>query len=273
MRTGTARFRFGGGEWHNRLLVAITHPEKLLFPADGITKGQVADYYAAAAGQILPHLIDRPLTLQRFPQGIDREGFMQKNAGKGFPPFIERVKLPKQGGTVEYPAIADEEGLLYLVNQNTITFHIPCFRASDLAHPDRMVFDLDPSQDDFPGARFGARAVADLLTELGVDSQVMTSGSKGYHVVVPLRPTIDFDQLGRFALAVALLLSLRHPKRLTIEFLKKERKGRVFIDWLRNGFGATGVSPFSLRPQPGAPIAMPIAWGELARTDPDRHRL
>ena len=230
-------------------------------------------YYLAAAEKMLPHLTRRPLTLQRFPAGIDKPGFMQKNAGKGFPAFIERVDLPKQGGMVAYPAISDLEGLLYLANQNTITFHIPCFRTHDLEHPDRLVFDLDPTDGDLEGARFGATEVHSLLSDLDVPSWVMTTGSKGFHVVVPLAPTISFDSLGRFALAAAHLLSLRYPDRLTIEFLKKERQGRVFVDWLRNGFGATGACPYSLRPRDGAPIAMPIAWDELETTEPSQFRL
>jgi bifunctional non-homologous end joining protein LigD len=251
----------------------VSNPQKVLFPDDGVTKGEVVAYYLAAADRILPHLIGRPLTLQRFPSGIDKPGFMQKNAGKGFPPFIERVELPKQGGTVSYPAISDVEGLLYLANQNTITFHIPCFHARDLVHPDRLVFDLDPTDGDLEGARFGATEVRGFLSELEVPSHVMTTGSKGFHVVVKLSPTISFDVLGHFALAVAHFLALRHPDRLTIEFLKKERRGRVFVDWLRNGFGATGVSPYSLRPRPGAPIAMPISWVELNTTEPSQFRL
>jgi bifunctional non-homologous end joining protein LigD len=222
---------------------------------------------------MLPHLVDRPLTLQRFPQGIESPGFMQKNAGKGFPPYIRRINLPKVDGTVSYPAISDLEGLRYLVNQNTVTFHIPCFRASDLEHPDRLVFDLDPTEGDAEGARVGARAVKQLLSDWQISSWVMTSGSKGYHVVISLQPTVGFDQLSRFAQAVAYLLAHGQPDRLTVEFLKRERKGRVFIDWLRNQFGATGVCPYSLRPRPGAPIAMPIGWEELDESDPDRFRL
>ena len=262
-----------GRRCQNHRLIEVSNPQKILFPAAGVTKGEVVAYYVAAAERMLPHLIRRPLTLQRFPSGIGKPGFMQKNAGKGFPPFIERVELPKQGGTVSYPAISDVEGLIYLANQNTITFHIPCFRTYDLEHPDRLVFDLDPLDGDLAGARFAASEVHGLLSELEVTSWVMTTGSKGFHVVVPLAPTISFDALGRFALAVAHMLSLRHPDRLTIEFLKKERRGRVFVDWLRNGFGATGVSPYSLRPREGAPIAMPITWDELDATAPDQFRL
>jgi bifunctional non-homologous end joining protein LigD len=254
-------------------LIEVSNPQKVLFPNEGVTKGEVVAYYLAAADQMLPHVVGRPLTLQRFPSGIDKPGFMQKNAGKGFPAFIERVDLPKQGGTVSYPAITNLDGLLYLANQNTITFHIPCFRTDDLEHPDRLVFDLDPTDGDLDGARFGATAVQTLLSELEVPSWLMTTGSKGFHVVVPLAATVSFDSLGRFALAAAHLVSLRHPERLTTEFLKKERQGRVFVDWLRNGFGATGVSPYSLRPRDGAPIAMPIAWEDLHRTEPSQFKL
>ena len=254
-------------------MIEISHPEKLLYPKDGITKGEVVAYYQQASTRMLPHLVVRPLTLQRFPGGIDKPGFMQKNAGKGFPPFIERVELPKQDGTVQYPSIKDAQGLIYLANQNTITFHIPCFRNFDLEHPDRLVFDLDPSEGDVDGARFAAQSVANLLSELQVTPLIMTSGSKGYHVVVHLKPTIDFESLARFAQACAVVLSHLHPDRLTVEFLKKERQGRVFIDWLRNGFGATGVSPYSLRPRPRASIAMPISWDELPHTEPNQFRL
>lgn len=198
---------------------------------------------------------------------------MQKNAGKGFPKWIRRIELPKQDGTVLYPAVDDERGLAYLVNQNTITFHIPCFRASDLFHPDRLVLDLDPSEGDLEGVRLGAQAVRSLLAQWGVDSWPMTSGSKGFHVVAPLAPTVSFEDIGRFAQIVAVLLSQLHPERLTVEFLKKDRKGRVFIDWLRNGFGATGVAPYSLRPRPGAPLATPISWEELEEVKPDGFRL
>jgi bifunctional non-homologous end joining protein LigD len=247
-------------------LPKVSNPDKLLFP--GITKGEVVGYYEAASGRILPHLVDRPLTLQRFPAGIDQPGFMQKNAGKGFPAFIRRVELPKQGGTVHYPAVDDLTGLLYLANQNTITFHIPCFRASDLDHPDRLVFDLDPAEGDLEGARFAATAVRRMLSEFAIDPLVMTSGSKGFHVVVPLAPTVGFDDLAFFSHAVAYLLALRHEERLTVEFLKKERRGRVFVDWLRNHFGATGVCPYSLRARPGAPVAMPLSWEEVAEIEP-----
>ncbi|MGH8924136.1 MAG: non-homologous end-joining DNA ligase [Acidimicrobiia bacterium] len=238
-----------------------------------MTKGEVAEYYHRVAKVMLPHLIDRPLTIQRFPQGIDKQGFMQKHAGKGFPDYIERIELAKQDGTVNYPVIRDEKGLAYLANQNTITFHIPGFRASHLEHPDRMVFDLDPSEGDLEGVRFAARATAELLAALDVPTWLMTSGSKGFHLVTPLQPTISFDEMSRFAQAAATLLARSHDEEMTVEFLKKERKGRVFVDWMRNHFGPTAVCPYSLRPRPGASIAMPIDWNALDTTEPDGFRL
>jgi bifunctional non-homologous end joining protein LigD len=198
---------------------------------------------------------------------------MQKHAGKGFPDYIERIELAKQDGTVKYPVIRDAQGLAYLANQNTITFHIPGFRASLLDHPDRMVFDLDPSEGDLHGVRSAARATAEFLAALEVPTWLMTSGSKGFHLVTPLQPTIGFDELGRFSQAAATLLAASKPQQMTVEFLKKERKGRVFVDWMRNHFGPTAVCPYSLRPRPGAPIAMPIAWDSLELTEPDGFRL
>jgi bifunctional non-homologous end joining protein LigD len=254
-------------------LVVVSHPEKVLYPDSGVTKGEVAEYYHRVANAMLPHLIDRPLTIQRFPQGIQKQGFMQKHAGKGFPDYIDRIELAKQDGTVKYPVIRDEMGLAYLANQNTITFHIPGFRASHLEHPDRMVFDLDPSEGDLDGVRYAARATAEFLAALDVPSWLMTSGSKGFHLVTDLQPTIGFDEMGRFAQAVATLLAQGHPDQMTVEFLKKERKGRVFVDWMRNHFGPTAVCPYSLRPRPGAPIAMPIDWTDLETTTPDDFRL
>ncbi|MGH8957688.1 MAG: non-homologous end-joining DNA ligase [Acidimicrobiia bacterium] len=254
-------------------LVVVSHPEKVLFPDSGVTKGEVAAYYHRVAEVMLPHLIDRPLTIQRFPQGIDKQGFMQKHAGKGFPDYIDRIELAKQDGTVNYPVIRDEMGLAYLANQNTITFHIPGFRASQLKHPDRMVFDLDPSEGDLEGVRFSARATSEFLGALDLPTWLMTSGSKGFHLVTPLQPTISFDEMGRFAQAVATLLAQNHPDQMTVEFLKKERKGRVFVDWMRNHFGPTAVCPYSLRPRPGASIAMPIDWKALETTEPDGFRL
>ena len=186
-------------------LVVVSHPEKVLFPDPGVTKGEVAEYYHRVADVMLPHLNDRPLTIQRFPQGIEKQGFMQKHAGKGFPDYIDRIELAKQDGTVNYPIIRDEMGLAYLANQNTITFHIPGFRASHLEHPDRMVFDLDPSEGDLDGVRYAARATAEFLGALDVPTWLMTSGSKGFHLVTNLQPTIGFDEMGRFAQAVALL--------------------------------------------------------------------
>ncbi|HLT95365.1 MAG TPA: non-homologous end-joining DNA ligase [Acidimicrobiia bacterium] len=247
----------------------VSSPDKLLFPADGITKAEVVDYYESVADRILPHLEGRPLTLQRFPSGIEAEGFMQKNAGRYFPDSIERVEVPKEGGTTNHPLVDTTEDLLYLVNQNTITFHVWTSRQPHLDRPDRIVLDLDPSDEDGP-PRDAARAARELMQEAGLDPGLMTTGSRGYHVVAQIEPSHDFDQVGRWARQLAGIIAARHPETTTTEFLKKKRGGRVFVDWLRNRWAQSVVAAWSLRPRPGAPVATPIGWEELDSTDPDR---
>ena len=164
----------------------ITHPEKVLFPADGITKGDLAAYHDAVAPAMLPHLRGRPVTMERFPAGIEAKGFIQKSVTKGFPAWLERVEVPKHGGTVWHPLINDARALQWMTNQNCITLHVWNRRVDDLQHPDLCVFDLDPAHDDPAVLRGAALAVRDRLDELGLPSFVKTSGSKGFHIVVPL---------------------------------------------------------------------------------------
>ena len=253
-------------------LVVVSHPEKVMYPDSGVTKGEVAEYYHRAAEVMLPHLVDRPLTIQRFPQGIDKQGFMQKHAGKGFPDFIERIELAKQDGTVNYPVIRDEIGLAYLANQNTITFHIWTARLPLLERPDRLVLDLDPPKGGDP-PREAARAAREVMEDIGLSPGIMTTGSSGYHVVALIEQEHDYDAVGRAARLLAGVVAARHPDETTTEFLKKDRAGRVFVDWLRNRWAQSTVCPWSLRPRPGAPVAMPISWDELDDTDPQRWNL
>lgn len=241
----------------------ITHPEKLLFPADGISKGELAAYYEAIAPLMLPHLTGRPVTMERFPAGIEAKGFMQKDVSKGFPAFLQRMELPKKDGSVHYPLINDVESLLWLANQNCITAHVFTSRVPQLTQPDVCVFDLDPSQDDLGVLRDAALAVRQLLTELGLRSWLKTSGSKGYHIVVPLDRQAGFDTVWHFAHAAGALLVKRHPERLTQEFLKVDRAGRILIDTGRNGYGATFAAAYSVRPKAGAPVSAPCTWEEL----------
>jgi len=245
--------------------VPLTHPDKVLFPDDGITKGALAAYYEAVASIMLPHVRGRPVTTERYPAGIGRKGFIQKDVSKGFPGWLERVEVPKKGGTVHHPVAGDTRSLLWLANQNCITPHVWTSRAPDLYHPDICVFDLDPSHED-PGAlRAAALALRDLLDELGLQSWVKTSGSKGFHIVVPLDGKADFGEVHRFAHTVGTLLVSRDPKQLTQEFSKADRGGRILVDTGRNGYSATFAAPYAVRAKPGAPISAPCTWEEVER--------
>ncbi|MEM9876910.1 MAG: non-homologous end-joining DNA ligase, partial [Myxococcota bacterium] len=214
--------------------VEISNPDRIVFPDAGFSKADVVAYYERAAPLMMPHLMGRPLTLQRFPRGIGAKGFMQKNAAKHFPSFIERVPVVHQERETIYPVVHDAMGLRYLANQGTVTFHIWTTRARALDRPDHIVFDLDPPRGDPAAARTAARDVRTLLQELGLASAVCATGSQGYHVLFPVRPELDLVAIGLFCRRVAELLARRHPERLTTEFRKKNRRGRVFIDWLRN---------------------------------------
>lgn len=241
----------------------ITHPDKVLFPSDGITKGELWAYYEAASPVLLPHLRGRPLTLERYPAGIAAKGFIQKDVSRGFPDWLVRVEVPKRDGVLHQVLVEDERSLGWIVNQNTITPHAPVSRLPALERPDLCVFDLDPSCDD-PGAlRSAALAVRDLLLELGLSSWVKTSGSKGFHIVVPLDGQASFEQVWRFSHGAGALLVKRFPESFTQEFLKAERGDRILIDTGRNGFGATVAAAYAVRPKPGAPISAPCSWAEI----------
>jgi len=242
----------------------ITHPEKVLFPDEGITKGEMASYYEAIAPLMIPHIIGRPVTMERYPSGIGAKGFMHKNVSKGFPEWLERVEAPKKDGTVHYPVVRDTRSLLWIANQNCITPHVWTSRAPNLYHPDVCVFDLDPSKDDDPEVlRSTALGVRQLLAEIELTSWVKTSGSKGFHIVVPLDAKARFGEVSRFAHAVARVLIARHPDTLTQEFAKKDRGDRILLDVGRNGYSATFAAPYAVRPKPGAPVSAPCSWEEI----------
>jgi len=243
----------------------ITHPEKLLFPSDGITKGDLAAYYEAVAPVMLPHLRARPVTMERYPAGIDAEGFMHKSVARGFPAWLERVDVPKKGGVVHYPLVTDERSLLWMANQNCITPHVWISRVPDLMHPDICVFDLDPSHDEPDALRTAALALRTLLDEVGLPSWPKTSGSKGFHIVVALDGRSDIGRVGRFAHTVGSLLVRRYPELLTQEFSKADRGGRILVDTGRNGFGATFAATYAVRARPGAPVSAPCSWVEIER--------
>ena len=244
----------------------ITHPEKILFPDDGITKGELASYYEMIAPVMLPHLRRRPITMERFHRGIGAPGFFQKDVVKGFPEWLKRVEVPKHGGTVHHPIANDVRSLLWLANQNSITIHVWPSRTPNLYKPDICIFDLDPSkEDDLDGLRAAALQVRDLLAELGLRSWIKTSGSKGFHIAVPLDGKSEFGEVASFAHMVGRNLVSRDPERLTQEFMKVDRAGRILVDTGRNGYSATYAATYTVRAKPGAPVSAPCTWEEVER--------
>jgi bifunctional non-homologous end joining protein LigD len=251
----------------------ITHPDKLLFPDDGLSKADLAGYYEAVSEWMLPHVRNRPLSLMRFPDGIDEQGFFQKNTPDYYPDWIRRVEVEKKGGTVVHALVCEADTLVYLVGQNTITPHVWLSRADRLRQPDRIVFDLDPAPGaDFAAVRRAARRTGDLLRELGLEPFAQVTGSKGIHVWTPLRRRATFEDVRPFVHAAAEVLAARHPDELTTEFRKAERGGRILIDVMRNNYAQTAVPPYAVRPRPRAPVATPIEWAELSdsKLRPDR---
>ena len=247
--------------------LVITHPEKVLFPPYGgnaaITKGELAAYYEAIAPVMVPLIRGRPITMERYHRGIDAPGFIQKDVSKGFPEWLMRVEVPKKDGTVHHPIVTDTRSLLWLANQNCITPHVWTSRAPNLYRPDICVFDLDPSAEDLEALRTAALRLRDLLDELDLPSWVKTSGSKGFHIVVPLDGKMETGRVAGFAHAVGTLLVKRNPETLTQEFHKADRRGRILVDTGRNGYGATFAAPYAVRAKPGAPVSAPCTWEEL----------
>jgi bifunctional non-homologous end joining protein LigD len=245
--------------------VSITHPDKLLFPADELSKADIAAYYETVSEWMLPHVRDRPLSLMIFPDGIEGQGFFQKNTPKHYPDWIKRVEAEKKGGTVNHSVVSNADTLVYLVGQNMITPHVWLSRADRLRQPDRVVFDLDPAPGaDFAAVRRAARRTGDLLRELGLEPFAQVTGSKGIHVWSPLRRRATFEEVKPFARTAAEVLAARFPDELTTEFRKAQRGGRILVDVMRNAYAQTAVPPYAIRPRPGAPVATPIAWDELS---------
>ena len=246
----------------------ITHPDKILFPDDGITKGELASYYETIAPLMLPHLRRRPITMERYHRGISAPGFFQKDVSKGFPEWLERVEVPKHGGTVHHPIANDTRSLLWLANQNSITIHVWPSRTPNLYNPDICIFDLDPSNTDtLEPLRKTALNLRNLLTELGLPSWIKTSGSKGFHIAVPLDGKSDFGEVARFAHRVGTVLVNRDPDNLTQEFSKADRGGRILVDTGRNGYSATYAATYTVRAKPGAPVSAPCTWEEVQAGD------
>jgi bifunctional non-homologous end joining protein LigD len=254
--------------------VEVTNPDKLIFEAAGLTKTDLVGHYQRVGERMLTFVAGRPLTLQRFPNGVGARGFLQKNASDHFPDSITRFEVRKQdGGTTRYPVVDRIDDLAYLANQGTVTFHMWTSTAERPGHPDWLVLDLDPVRGDLDGARRAVHDLRELLDHFNLDGFPLATGSSGFHVWIPLDGSTTARQATLATRALAGLAAARHPQRLTVEFLKKERRGRVFVDWLRNGPTSTVVAPFSLRPEPMAPVAVPLRWDEVDGAEPDRWTL
>lgn len=258
--------------------VQVTHPEKVLFPDDGITKGELVAYYRTVAPRMLPLISGRPVTMQRFPDGIGKGGFLQKQVGRHFPDWIERVTAPNRRTRqatvreqVTYVVCRHPDDLAYLANQGCVTPHVWLSRTPDIHHPDQMVFDLDPASDDLGVLRAAASSLRGLLEELGLAAYLKSSGSRGLHVVVPLVPAADTDTVKVFSIAVAEALANRYPDDFTTEGRIANRHGRLYLDIGRNGYAQTMAAPYAVRARPGAPVSVPLDWSELDGFQPGGH--
>lgn len=249
--------------------VETSNDDKLLFPETGISKADTVAYYRDMSDLMLPHLKDRCLTLQRFPDGIGDEGFFQQRRPDYFPGFVECKPLDTADSddVVDHIVVNNVAALVYLADQAAITFHGWLAPASTPRHPDRVVFDLDPAQDDFTVVIDCARLLREALQLGGLVPYVMTTGSRGLHVVAPLSGKQAFDEVREFARDVARATADREPRRFTTEQRKKARRGRLYIDIGRNAYGQTAVLPYSLRAIEGAPVATPLDWEELSGGD------
>lgn len=248
--------------------IEISKPDKVLFPDAGVTKQDLCEYYRDVAEHLLPHVRDHPVAMHRAPDGIEEDDFFQKEVPDHFPDWIERHTLEKvEGGETTYVVPRDVATLVFLADQACITPHALLGRTDSPRHPDRMIFDLDPSVEDFDAVRRGAKLLCETLEGLDLVPYAMTSGSRGIHVYVPLDRSDDFDTVRDFAHDVGRLLADRHPDLLTVEQSKEARGDRVFVDYLRNAYGQHAAAPYSVRPLPGAPVATPLELDELDRSD------
>jgi bifunctional non-homologous end joining protein LigD len=246
--------------------VRVTHPDRVLFAAQGVTKRDLINYYLAVSDLILPHVAHRPLALVRCPQGAGSECFFQKHASAGFPNQFGHIRIKEKSATREYMTIEDERGLVAAVQVGVLELHIWCSRVDTLEQPDRMVFDFDPDEGlPFTKVRDAARDMRERLKALGLESFAMATGGKGIHVVVPLTPKHSWDEHRNFAEALARVMADEEPERFVANMSKAKRQGKIFIDYLRNGRGATAISPYSTRSRAGAYVATPVSWQQLPR--------
>ena len=251
----------------DRYGIAISSAHRVIYPNDELTKGDLADYYSAMAELMLADMANRPISLVRCPDGVAQKCFFQKHDPGTFGKHVKHVPIKESGGkTEDYIYVEDGHGILACVQMGTIEFHGWGSMVGKLDYPDRLVFDLDPDEGlDFKKVREAAKRVRDALAELGLQSFPMLTGGKGIHVVVPLDASANWDRVKVFAERFTRAAAEIDPKRFTANVRKEQRKGRIFIDWLRNQRGATAVMPYSARARVGATVAAPVSWVELGR--------
>lgn len=245
--------------------VEISHPDKIIFPKKKITKGEMVSYYERIAPLMLPYLKNRPLTLRRFPNGIKKAGFYQKNASEHFPKYIKTIEVETEEGTNTQILCNDVKSLVYLANQGTVAFHIWLSRKDKLRQPDKIVFDLDPSDDDFEKIKEGAKVLRKLLKKKKIDPSLMTSGKSGLHLYYTIRRGKEFDEVKEITRGIAEEAEKQEPALFTTQIRKAKRDGKIFVDFLRNAYAQTAVCPYSLRATEEAGIATPVEWEELSK--------
>ena len=242
--------------------VRVSSRDKVMFPP-GITKGELADHYDAVGEVMVPHVRDRPIAMHIYPRGIEAGGVFVKQAPKHFPGWIKRVTVRKRDGTITHVVANRADTLVYLAGQNCVTPHTWLSRADKIERPDRLIFDFDPEHERFAEVRAAARALGELLRDLGLEPHAMTSGSRGIHVTVPLKRTRGFDEVRAFAEGVGQRLVEDDPKRLTMEWSKAKRGDRIYVDVGRNAYAQHAAAPYAVRARPDAPVATPLHWEEL----------
>ncbi|HTX12529.1 MAG TPA: non-homologous end-joining DNA ligase [Solirubrobacteraceae bacterium] len=244
--------------------IRITHADRLVFPEAKLTKLDIAHHYERVARLMLPYVHDRPLALQAYPDGIEEKGFFLKAVPSYFPDWVKRVTLPKKGGTTTYALAQDVATLVYLTGQNVVTLHTWLARADKPFQPDRVTLDFDPSGGGFAEVRAAARDAGDRLRDLGLTPYAMTTGSRGVHVVCPLRRGPDFPTVHTFARTLAEKMVADDPRHLTLEWHKADRGTRIYVDINRIAYAQHAVAPYAIRPRPNAPVAVPLHWEELS---------
>ncbi|WP_422486558.1 non-homologous end-joining DNA ligase [Gudongella sp. DL1XJH-153] len=254
----------------NDRVIELTNTDKVIFSGDNIKKGDIIKYYKDISPVMIPHIEDRPMTLHRFPNGIEDKGFYQQEISDYFPDWINRTSVnKKKGGKVSHVVCNNPETLVYLANQACITPHIWLSKISKLEKPDKIVFDLDPSDNENTLIVKAAKELKEFFDGTDLIPHLMTTGSRGLHVVVPIVPEMSFDDVRTYAAKIAKIIEKENPDDFTTQHRKEKRNGRLFIDYLRNSYGQTSVAPYGIRSIAGAPVATPLDWDELKYEDFD----